>query len=129
MRYPILSTMARDILAAPITTVASESTFSTGGRILDSFRTSLTPKIAEALICCRDWISDDSELVIDEEDLEEQTEFENVFESFERMCMNENEGATSTSTSVDVDPFADIEDNEEEGGETEVGEEDDGSSS
>ncbi|CAN1292218.1 Putative AC9 transposase [Linum perenne] len=77
MRYPILSTMARDILAAPITTVASESTFSTGGRILDSFRTSLTPKIVEALICCRDWISDDSELVIDEEDLEEQTEFEN----------------------------------------------------
>ncbi|CAN1279338.1 Zinc finger BED domain-containing protein RICESLEEPER 2 [Linum perenne] len=77
MRYPILSTMARDILAAPITTVASESTFSTGGQILDSFRTSLTPKIVEALICCRDWISDDSELVIDEEDLEEQTEFEN----------------------------------------------------
>ncbi|CAN1331713.1 Putative AC transposase [Linum perenne] len=77
MRYLILSTIARDILAAPITTVASESTFSTGGRILDSFRTSLTPKIVEALICCRDWIYDDSELVIDEEDLEEQTEFEN----------------------------------------------------
>ncbi|CAN1355230.1 Putative AC transposase [Linum perenne] len=77
MRYPILSTMARDILAAPITTIASESTFSTGGRILDSFRTSLTPKIVEAVICCRDWISDDSELVNDKEDLEEQTEFEN----------------------------------------------------
>ncbi|CAN1169867.1 Zinc finger BED domain-containing protein RICESLEEPER 2 [Linum perenne] len=77
MRYPILSTMARHILAAPITIVASELTFSTGGRILDAFRTSLTPKIVEAVICCRDWISDDSELVIDEEDLEEQTEFEN----------------------------------------------------
>ncbi|CAN0838908.1 Zinc finger BED domain-containing protein RICESLEEPER 2 [Linum grandiflorum] len=78
MRYPILSAMARDILAVPITTVASESTFSTGGRILDSFRTSLTPTIVEALICARDWIkSDNSKMVVDEEDLAEQIEFEN----------------------------------------------------
>ncbi|CAN1239197.1 Zinc finger BED domain-containing protein RICESLEEPER 2 [Linum grandiflorum] len=78
MRYPILSAMARDILDVPITTVASESTFSTGGRILDSFRTSLTPTIVEALICARDWIkSDNSKMVVDEEDLAEQIEFEN----------------------------------------------------
>ncbi|CAN0881974.1 Putative AC transposase [Linum grandiflorum] len=98
MRYPILSAMARDILAVPITTVASESTFSTGGRILDSFRTSLTPNIVEALICARDWIkSDDSKPVIDEEDLEEQVEFENVYASFQRMSVNGNEGASSAS--------------------------------
>ncbi|CAN0838428.1 Putative AC transposase [Linum grandiflorum] len=78
MRYPILYAMARDILDVPITTVASESTFSTGGRILDSFRTSLTPTIVEALICARDWIkSDNSKMVVDEEDLEEQIKFEN----------------------------------------------------
>jgi hypothetical protein len=43
-RFPILSHLARDLLAIPITSVASESAFSAGGRTLDDFRTSLTPK-------------------------------------------------------------------------------------
>ncbi|XP_078165403.1 zinc finger BED domain-containing protein RICESLEEPER 2-like isoform X1 [Carex rostrata] len=55
-RFPILSHMARDVLALPVSTVASESTFSTSGRILDAFRSSLTPKIAQALICTQDWL-------------------------------------------------------------------------
>ncbi|CAN1323950.1 Putative AC transposase [Linum perenne] len=46
--------MARDVLAVPISYVASESAFSTGGRVLSNFRTSLTPIIAEALICAED---------------------------------------------------------------------------
>ena len=55
-RFLVLSHMARDVLAIPITTVASESAFSTGGRILDDFRTSLTPFMLEALVCTRDWL-------------------------------------------------------------------------
>ena len=50
-RYLILQKMAKDVVAILISTIASESAFSTGGRILDDFRTSLTPKMAEALIC------------------------------------------------------------------------------
>ena len=34
-KYPILSYVARDILATSVSIVASESTFSTGGRVLD----------------------------------------------------------------------------------------------
>jgi DNA-binding XRE family transcriptional regulator len=55
-RFPILGHMARDVLAIPITSVASESAFSTGGRILDDFRTSLTPFTLEALVCTQDWL-------------------------------------------------------------------------
>ncbi|GJW46306.1 zinc finger BED domain-containing protein RICESLEEPER 2-like protein [Tanacetum coccineum] len=46
-RFPVLSLLARDVLAIPISTVASESVFSTGGRVLDAFRSSLTPPVVE----------------------------------------------------------------------------------
>ena len=49
-RFPLLSRMARDVLAVPISTVPSESCFIIGGRVLDAFRSSLTPKIVELLI-------------------------------------------------------------------------------
>jgi hypothetical protein len=55
-RYPVLSTMVRDVLATPVSTVASESAFSTGGRVLDTYRSSLSPQMAEALICAQNWL-------------------------------------------------------------------------
>ena len=62
--YPILSLMARDFLAIPVSTVSSESAFSAAGRILGKNRTSLAPEILEALICAKDWLigfNDDDE--------------------------------------------------------------------
>jgi hypothetical protein len=45
--------MARDILAIPVSTVASESAFSTGGRVIETFRSSLKEEMTEALICAQ----------------------------------------------------------------------------
>ncbi|CAN0907087.1 Putative AC transposase [Linum grandiflorum] len=68
VKYPILSDIARDILVVPISTVPSESVFSTGGRVLDSFRSSLSPQIVEALICFGDWIRSSKPLQNDDEE-------------------------------------------------------------
>ncbi|KAK2647712.1 hypothetical protein Ddye_015201 [Dipteronia dyeriana] len=48
--YPILASIARDVFAMPI------SAFSCGGRVLDSFRSSLNPKLVEFLICTQNWL-------------------------------------------------------------------------
>lgn len=74
--YRVLASMARDILAIPVSSVASESAFSNGGRVLDRFRSSLTPKMVECLICAQDWLKNPSKEVDIEETLEELEEME-----------------------------------------------------
>ncbi|KAH0702686.1 hypothetical protein KY285_016964 [Solanum tuberosum] len=69
-RFPFLSEMARDVLAIPISSVASECAFSTGGRILDSFRSSLTPKLVQALVCLQDWLRSEPQSISIEENLD-----------------------------------------------------------
>jgi hypothetical protein len=55
-KFPILSKVARDVLAIPVITVASKSAFNIGGRVLDPFRSSLAPKTIEALVCTQHWL-------------------------------------------------------------------------
>ena len=56
VKFPILSELAKDVLAVQVSSVASESAFSTSGRILDPFRSCLTPYMIEALVCTQQWL-------------------------------------------------------------------------
>uniref|UniRef100_A0A3Q7JLR4 HAT C-terminal dimerisation domain-containing protein n=1 Tax=Solanum lycopersicum TaxID=4081 RepID=A0A3Q7JLR4_SOLLC len=53
-RFPIISQLARDVWAIPMSSVSWECAFSTGDRILDPFRSLLTPKCVQCLICVQD---------------------------------------------------------------------------
>ncbi|XP_021996150.1 zinc finger BED domain-containing protein RICESLEEPER 2-like [Helianthus annuus] len=55
-KFPVLTKLAKDIFCIPITTVASESAFSAGGRILDDYRSSLSKDMVELLVCGGDWL-------------------------------------------------------------------------
>ncbi|CAL1400381.1 unnamed protein product [Linum trigynum] len=72
--------MAKDLFVVSISTVASESAFSTGGRVLDSFRSSLTPQTVEALICSEDWLPS-SRLPLEDENLDELEDLDSAFQT------------------------------------------------
>jgi hAT family C-terminal dimerisation region/Domain of unknown function (DUF4413) len=75
-RYPILSSIARDVLAIQVSTVASESAFSTGGRILDPFRSSLSPKVVQALVCTQNWLRSSKIITDVREEMEDVAAYE-----------------------------------------------------
>ncbi|KAJ4971247.1 hypothetical protein NE237_004346 [Protea cynaroides] len=57
-KYPDVVRVAKDVLSIPVSTVASESAFSVGGRVIDKYHSKLLSSNAEALICLRDWMFD-----------------------------------------------------------------------
>uniref|UniRef100_A0ACD5YR72 Uncharacterized protein n=1 Tax=Avena sativa TaxID=4498 RepID=A0ACD5YR72_AVESA len=59
IKYPTLQLIAHDILPIPVTTVASESAFSTSGRILSPHCSRLVPKMVEAIMCMQAWSNAD----------------------------------------------------------------------
>ncbi|KAL1358475.1 hypothetical protein AAHE18_04G035300 [Arachis hypogaea] len=55
-RFPTLQRIARDIFAIPVSTVASESSFSTSGQVIAPHRGSLHEDTVEALMCNQNWL-------------------------------------------------------------------------
>jgi len=47
--------MVRDVLSIHVSIVASESSFSSGGRVSSPYRCSLTPQMVEMFGCTQDW--------------------------------------------------------------------------
>jgi len=54
LTYPILSTLAKDILTVPVSTTSSKSTFSLTSRIIEERRRRLGTDTVKMLICCKD---------------------------------------------------------------------------
>ena len=54
--YPTLAMMARDVFVVPVSTVPSESCFSSANRILSDKRSKLGAHVFERLVCLKDWI-------------------------------------------------------------------------
>jgi hypothetical protein len=68
-------------MAILVSTVASESAFSTGGRVLDSFSSSLSSLTVDALICCQNWLRSTSSLVKLREAMDEVQSIDEELES------------------------------------------------
>ena len=52
------------MLAVHVSTVASESTFSMGGRILDLFCSSLALEMVQSLICTQNWLQSSVQILL-----------------------------------------------------------------
>ncbi|GJW74172.1 zinc finger BED domain-containing protein RICESLEEPER 2-like protein [Tanacetum coccineum] len=76
------------LLAIPISTVALESVFSTSGRVLDSFWSSLGDKTIECLICAQDWLRISLNLEKNE-DMDTIVKIEKELMEQERACLND----------------------------------------
>ncbi|WRX10019.1 HAT [Theobroma cacao] len=50
----------RDFLTIPVSTVASESVFSIGGRVVSDHRSRLKPYTLEALMCTQNWLRNET---------------------------------------------------------------------
>lgn len=82
-KYPILSEMARDLFAMQVSSVASESAFSTSGRVINSYRSCLTSYMVEVLMCSEQWLKQDIDCelkVLTNQQILAEVEFEDGLE-------------------------------------------------
>ena len=71
--------MAKDILTVPVSTISSESTFSTTGRIIEERRRKLRPEMVEMLTCMKNWEAAEARLQQQVEDNELEEAFEGLY--------------------------------------------------
>ncbi|PRQ44408.1 putative HAT dimerization domain, ribonuclease H-like domain-containing protein [Rosa chinensis] len=97
--YPILSKLAQDIFAIPCSTVASENAFSLGKRVVDPFRSSLTPQMVEALVCTSDWLRAEQPNFYSEPTKDELTLYSDL-EELQKETASLNLGGANSSTTT-----------------------------
>ncbi|XP_050204347.1 zinc finger BED domain-containing protein RICESLEEPER 2-like [Mercurialis annua] len=81
-KYPVLSQIARDVLAIPVSTVSLESAFKMDNHVLDPFRSSLPPLMLEALMCGQNWLRPASHPIDLRETMDELEKYEEIESEF-----------------------------------------------
>ena len=79
LTYPVLSILAKDIFTIPISTISSESAFSTTGRIVEERCRSLGSDMVEMLALLKDWEQGDARMQHTVEDKELEAAFQDLF--------------------------------------------------
>ncbi|XP_075640576.1 zinc finger BED domain-containing protein RICESLEEPER 2-like [Castanea sativa] len=98
-RYPMLSKVAKDVLAVPVSTVASESAFSTGDHIVDPFLSSLSPLMVQNLVCAQNWL----QATVPISYRQSKDEVEALEEEFHDLVLNQQSSSSaSASTSSNL---------------------------
>ncbi|XP_066163515.1 zinc finger BED domain-containing protein RICESLEEPER 1-like [Oryza sativa Japonica Group] len=78
-QYPVLSKLARDVFTVPVSTVSSESAFSTCGRIIEDRRRNLSSDMVEMLLIVKDWELAAERAQHSAENLELVAQFEDLY--------------------------------------------------
>ncbi|GJT85861.1 zinc finger BED domain-containing protein RICESLEEPER 2 [Tanacetum coccineum] len=101
--FPVLSRMAMDIISVQASSVASESAFSTSGRVLSIRRTRLTPASLEMCMCLKDHL-DAKERKQDKCPLETPLDFGRSCPFDDRFMSSASSAVTYTSVYTDSEP-------------------------
>ncbi|KAM3361533.1 hypothetical protein P3S68_016387 [Capsicum galapagoense] len=92
-KYPNLFVMARDVLSIPITSVASESAFSIGGRFVTKYRSCIHQENVQTLVTTRNWLHGCTQSNTDEDELLKKT--------MSNVDSNVIDGTTASESGVD----------------------------
>ncbi|XP_066320870.1 zinc finger BED domain-containing protein RICESLEEPER 2-like [Miscanthus floridulus] len=91
LTFPVLCTMAKDIMSVPVSITSSESCFSLTGRIIEERRRRLGPDTVEMLICVKDW-------ELGEEKGQHTVEDEEYEDYFKNQFLDHDSGASGITT-------------------------------
>ncbi|XP_050122586.1 zinc finger BED domain-containing protein RICESLEEPER 2-like isoform X2 [Malus sylvestris] len=114
-KYGMLSRIARDVFAIPVSTMASsESAFSTRRCVLNKYWSSYPPSFVQALMCSQDWLRSlpSSPVMVDDDEvlIEDAIFYKEIESEFYNGGLSDNEGLSDNlmSNNEDLSDYEDL---------------------